>query len=311
MKLDESAPPPLFPGLPPCLPVKRSLYARGWRRAARAPIPVVSVGNITLGGSGKTPLVHRAAARPVSEAGFRPALVSRGYKGGWEKTGGVVSDGRSLLAGIAEAGDEPFMAALREPKAGVYVGRDRLASCRRAAEAGFDVAVLDDGFQHLRLARDIDIVLDDAGRGRILREGTSALRQADIVLHAGTPPRLRIRRGKPAPLFFPCRTSAKGLVPFGGETADEPSAAAGEPFLAFCGIARPGAILRPCSSPWAFGPAARLRFPDHYAYPDRALARIADGARHAACRQPDHHGEGRGQAAGPHRGGDRTCRPIT
>lgn len=262
---------------------KRSLYAGGIRRAAAAPLPVISVGNIALGGSGKTPLVLDLL-RFLLEEGFRPALVSRGYKGGWEKIGGVVSDGKSLLAGLEEAGDEPFMAALNTPRAGVYVGRDRLASCRRAAAAGFNVAVLDDGFQHLRLARDFDIVLQDASRGRILREGSSALRRADIVLHAGAPPRLRTVRGAATPLLFPCATSAKGLVPLGGGTPAVPSSAAGERFLAFSGIARPERffdLLEALGLP----PAARISFPDHYAYPDRALARIASEAGAAGCRR--------------------------
>ncbi len=261
--------------------IRRARSGRGGGRAKRSPIPVVSVGNIALGGSGKTPLAMELL-RFLADAGRRPALISRGYKGAWEKTGGVVSDGRSLLANAAQAGDEPLQAALNVPRAGVYVGRDRLESCRKAAAAGFDAAVLDDGFQHFRLARDLDIVLAGAGDGAILREGPSALRSADIVLHAGPAPRIPARPDGSAPQLFPYRVVSRGIVPFGGGP-DSPVAAPPEPFLAFCGIARPErffALLE--SAGWR--PAARLRFPDHHAYPERSLARIAAAARAAACR---------------------------
>jgi tetraacyldisaccharide 4'-kinase len=262
--------------------VRRARRGRGSRRAERAPLSVISVGNISLGGSEKTPLAVDLLGFLLG-AGFRPALISRGYKGGWEKTGGIVSDGRSLGAGAKEAGDEPAMAALNVPRAGIYVGRDRLASCRRAAAAGFDVAVLDDGFQHFRLARDLDIVLVRPNPGRILREGPSALREADIVLHAGEAPRIRSAAGKPAPLFFPYRATSRGILPIGGGDAAKPAEAPPGPSLAFCGIAGPDRFFALLES-LGIRPAARLIFPDHYAYPDHALARIAATARKAACR---------------------------
>jgi tetraacyldisaccharide 4'-kinase len=262
--------------------IRRARLGRGRVRAERAPLPVLSVGNISMGGSEKTPLAMDLLSFLLA-AGFHPALVSRGYKGGWEKTGGVVSDGHALLAGAAEAGDEPLMAARRVPRAGVYVGWDRLASCRRAAAAGFDVAVLDDGFQHFRLARDLDIVLVRPGAGRILREGPSALRRADIVLHAGAAPKIRAGKDKPRPLLFPYRTTSKGLVPFDGEGSEMPAELPPGPFLAFCGIAGPERFFALLAS-LNLQPAARLRFPDHHAYPDRSLAGIAEAARRASCR---------------------------
>ncbi|MDD8024952.1 MAG: tetraacyldisaccharide 4'-kinase [Acidobacteriota bacterium] len=261
--------------------VRRARRGRG-RRAERAPIPVISVGNITLGGSEKTPLAIDLLGFLLG-AGFRPALVSRGYKGGWEKTGGTVSDGRSLRADAEKAGDEPVMAALNVPRAGVYVGRDRLASCRQAAADGFDVAVLDDGFQHFRLARDLDIVLIRPDSGRILREGFSALREADIVLHAGEAPKIRAEAGRPAPLLFPYRTSSRGIVPVGGGATAKPPETPPGPVLAFCGIAGPERFFAMLES-LGIRPAARLVFPDHHAYPAKTLDRIATAARGAACR---------------------------
>lgn len=260
--------------------IRRARLGSGGNRVFRAPIPVISVGNISLGGSGKSPLAMELL-RFLVEAGRRPALISRGYRGAWEKTGGVVSDGRSLLANAAQAGDEPIQAALNVPRAGVFVGRDRLESCRRAAAAGFDAAVLDDGFQHFRLARDLDIVLVGARDGAVLREGPSALRAADIVLHAGPAPRIPARPDGSVPLLFPYRTVSRGIVSFGSQ--DSPGAAPPGPFLAFCGIARPERFFALLESA-GLRPAVRLRFPDHHAYPERSLARIAAAARAVSCR---------------------------
>jgi tetraacyldisaccharide 4'-kinase len=263
--------------------LRRWVYARGLRHAGRAPLAVIGVGNITLGGSGKTPLAVELL-RFLQGEGRRPALVSRGYKGAWEKSGGVASDGRSGPAGAAEAGDEPAMVARAVPGAGVYVGRDRLASCRKAAADGFDVAVLDDGFQHLRLARDLDIVLHGPSRGRVLREGPSALRRADIILSEGPAAAVKGIGAVPGPLVFSYGVSARGLVPFGGGPRTDPARAKEAAFLAFCGIARPERFFALLES-LGLKPAARLAFPDHFSYPDKALDLIAAKAAAAGCRR--------------------------
>ena len=116
--------------------IRNALYDKGLLAPADAPLPVVSVGNISFGGSEKTPLAQEIL-RHLLDKGIKPALVTRGYRGRWERTGGVLSQGRGLLGDWREAGDEPFMVALNLPAAGVYVGRDRLASCRLAKADGF------------------------------------------------------------------------------------------------------------------------------------------------------------------------------
>ncbi|MFN2165764.1 MAG: tetraacyldisaccharide 4'-kinase, partial [Anaerolineae bacterium] len=153
----------------------RSAAYAGSRRRRRLPVPVISVGNLTVGGTGKTPMIARLAASLLA-AGRRPAIVSRGYRGGLEKTGGIVSDGHRLLQDAAAAGDEPFMLAMQLPGVPVAVGRDRYEIGRRVIRAlSADVILLDDGFQHLRLARDVDILLMDArrplGNGHVLPRG--------------------------------------------------------------------------------------------------------------------------------------------
>jgi len=164
-------------------------YRHGiFRRRALAG-PVVSVGNLSVGGSGKTPVVRRIAEM-LRQEDHPVAILSRGYGGRFHGDVLVVSDGEDVLAGAAEAGDEPVMLARALPGVVVAVGPHRDVVGRTVeARFGRRVHVLDDGFQHLRLRRDLDIVcldvrdLDDrplpAGR---LREGPAALERAHIIL---------------------------------------------------------------------------------------------------------------------------------
>jgi tetraacyldisaccharide 4'-kinase len=261
---------------------KRALYARGILRARVAPIPVISVGNIAFGGSGKTPLSVEIAAGLLA-GGERPALVSRGYKGTWEKGGGIVSDGRAILASWRESGDEPYMAALRLPGAGVFVGRDRLASCRRAAGLGFTCAILDDGFQHLRLARDVNIVLVDPEEKLALREGFASLGQADIIVArrvAGSADTVKLSAAFPGSTVTSCLAEAVGFMGLDRTGALPPDAFRGRRVFAFSGIAAPRRFFGLLESLGATV-AGSLAFPDHFSYPEKALARIADAARAA------------------------------
>jgi tetraacyldisaccharide 4'-kinase len=164
-------------------------YRRGFCRQARLAGPVVSVGNLSVGGSGKTPVVRRVAEL-LSAAGERVAILSRGYRGSFRGDALVVSDGASVLASSELAGDEPVMLARALPGVVVAVGPRRDVVGRFVEQRlGSRVFVLDDGFQHLRLARDLDIVCLDvhdlADRplplGR-LREGPAALARAQVVL---------------------------------------------------------------------------------------------------------------------------------
>lgn len=178
---------------------RTQLFRNRWRVSHRLPCKVVSIGNITLGGTGKTPM-SVYMARLIHGFGCRVAIVSRGYKGLAEKNGGVVSDGQALLMDPSSAGDEPFLMAQQLLPLGipVIVGRDRVRAGRRAVQRyQTEVIVLDDGFQHVRLARDLDIVLLDAqqpfGNGYLvprgtLREPLSSLSRADACLLTRCPP---------------------------------------------------------------------------------------------------------------------------
>ena len=137
-------------------------YGRGWCASFRLPCRVLSVGNLTVGGTGKTPIVILLANWLRAE-GWRVAVLSRGYKrvNGHEYL--LVSDGASMQAGPADAGDEPFLIAKRCPGTIVAVGADRAALGQWVLrQHAVDCMILDDGFQHLGLQRDVDVVLLDA-----------------------------------------------------------------------------------------------------------------------------------------------------
>ncbi len=169
------------------------LYRAGLATVRSLDCPVVSVGNLTVGGTGKTPLVIYLC-RLLSELGYAPAVLSRGYRGTAEHSTVVVSDGHTQPVHWRASGDEPWMLAGSLPGVPVAVGADRLASGRllqqRMPAAG-RVFVLDDGFQHRRLARTLDLVVWDAtlsleGLHLLpagpLREPLTSLRRADGIL---------------------------------------------------------------------------------------------------------------------------------
>jgi tetraacyldisaccharide 4'-kinase len=254
--------------------IRNAGYDLGLFNPARSPMPVVSVGNLGFGGSGKTPLVLELL-QFFLERRIKPALVTRGYRGDWERKSGVLSVGAGVLGNWREAGDEAYMVSLNVPDAGVYVGKDRLASCRRASSSGFQVAILDDGFQHRKLGRDIDIVLLDPTEKIRLREPVSSLKRADIVLWnpKSEEKEENWRQRFPGKPFFRFEVKAHGLYGAEGREALPPPAWQGKRFLAFCGIARPERF-RPLLETVGIRPAELLQFPDHFAYPPRSLERI-------------------------------------
>lgn len=169
-----------------------SLYQRGTLRTVKLERPVISVGNITAGGTGKTPLVEWVA-KTLAREGKRVCILTRGYRRKNPRAQVVVSDGQSIMATPAEAGDEPFLLANNLlGSAAVICNADRVRAGRYAIEIfGSECFVLDDGFQHFRLARDLNIVTIDAtnpwGGGRLLpygrlREPISGLSRADCVV---------------------------------------------------------------------------------------------------------------------------------
>ncbi|MBI3932486.1 MAG: tetraacyldisaccharide 4'-kinase [Acidobacteria bacterium] len=269
--------------------LRAALYRHRLLPRARLGGPVVSVGNLSVGGSGKTPVVAWVAAT-LRDAGLPVAVLSRGYRGAFRGEALVVSDGTAVLARAAEAGDEPVMLARDVPGVVVAVG-PRRDVVGRAVEARFGrrVHVLDDGFQHLRLHRDLDLLcldaadLDDrplpAGR---LREFPSAAARADVVLLAAPdgadPARLadaEARLGRERTVRV--RRGAEGF--FGPDGAHR--AAPSRPFL-LSGIARPERFAADVAAA-SGGVVGHRTFPDHYAFSPAEVASVADDARRAGA----------------------------
>jgi tetraacyldisaccharide 4'-kinase len=166
-------------------------YDTGRFRRKTLPCPVISIGNITAGGTGKTPMAVYLADLLI-QMGKHPVVISRGYKGTLEKTSAVVGDGSRLFLDARQAGDEPYMMASLK-RFPVVVGRDRYqAGCLALERLKVDVVILDDGFQHVRLKRDLDLVLMDHASplgngwllpaGRLREPAKTALARAGAVI---------------------------------------------------------------------------------------------------------------------------------
>ncbi len=286
---------------------RRGLYRRGVLPSAKAPIPVISVGNLAVGGAGKTPVtIH--LVREFQQRGLKVAVLSRGY-GGTGRGARVVSRGEGLLLDAKDAGDEPVLVARRCPGAQVLVGTNR---AELAAIAGThlraDVAILDDGFQHLALQRDLDIVVLDGaspfGNGKLLprgplREGPEALRRAHLGWIAkcdeGDPAtveaaaRIVERHVGSAPVRS--RYRASRLLSADLRTELSLSLLEGQPVVLLAGVARPHSFRRTLEHAGARVIEEAL-FPDHHAFTRAEVERVlasarALGAERVCCTEKD------------------------
>ena len=238
-------------------------YGRGWTRSESAAVPVVSVGNLTLGGTGKTPCVEWIA-RWFREHDLRVAILSRGYG--------------------AEAGrnDEALVLEENCPDVPHLQGADRAALAKIAAdELESEVLILDDGFQHRRLRRDLDIVLVDAtcpwGHGwlfprGLLREPASSLGRADVVMLTRcdmTSPEARARLHEEVRRHAPgipiVESEHRPSAWLNGDKRMSVEALAGRPVAAFCGLGNPDAFRRTLTS-LGTEPIAWRTFLHHHAY---------------------------------------------
>jgi tetraacyldisaccharide 4'-kinase len=244
--------------------LRNRLFDWGWKRSYRAPVPVVSVGNLTLGGTGKTPCVEYVA-RLYRQRELRVAILSRGYG---------ANGGRN---------DEALVLEENLPDVPHLQGADRVALAQTAVEElDSEILVLDDGFQHRRLRRDLDLVLVDAtnpwGHGHVfprglLREPPAGLRRASVVVltrcdqvHEQQRGRLReeVSRLAPGVLVVETRHQPRELV--NGEQATESlGRLKGRPVAVFCGIGNPEAFRHTLAGLGAEVSAFRV-FPDHHPY---------------------------------------------
>ncbi len=263
-------------------------YAAGVLRTARLQAPVISIGNLTMGGTGKTPTII-ALGKRLLDSGHRVAVLSRGYKG--EHSGGplLVSDGQGIHATASEAGDEALVIARNLPLALVAVARKRVqAGAWLEKHFGVDVHLLDDGFQHLQLHRDLNLLVVDATnpfggglppRGR-LREPLDAIRRADTVILSRSEPGHNydelietIRRYKPG---IPCLLARQRLVSLRklGEETELPLASlSGMDVGAFAGIGNPAQFLTTLGQA-GIRVVQSFFFPDHHNYCARDYQRL-------------------------------------
>jgi tetraacyldisaccharide 4'-kinase len=258
----------------------------------RAGLPVISVGNLTVGGTGKTPVVSWIARRLLGE-GLRPAVVSRGYRGSVGRGPLLVSDGRGPVCDAERCGDEPYVLARTLPGVAVVVGSDRVAGAEAARRAGAAIVVLDDAYQHRRLARDLDILLLDAGNpfgtgklipAGILREPLAGLSRASLVLITRSrvgeqfPAIERVLRrfNRSAPLLTAGHRRV-GFVDRLGQPVARPDRA-----IAFCGIGRPQPFRTDLIEEGVELMDFRA-YPDHHSYSDAELHALRESAeRHRA-----------------------------
>jgi len=260
--------------------VRAWLYAQGWLRQRRLKGTVISVGNLTVGGTGKTPMVIWLAEKSLAE-GKRVAILSRGYRG---------ANGTS---------DEIELMKFRlQGRVSFGVGKNRFAEGHRLeSQQPIDVFILDDGFQHLQLARDLDILLVDASRplntefllpsGR-LREPLSAIHRADLVVLTRVNDQLSVKRAIQEFPEFPIFPASTRLLRYRRLSAAHAPIAPNlelppQPVFVFCGIGNPDAFFTDVDR-WGNCIVGRSIYRDHHSYSPRDLRRLEDTAKGAGAR---------------------------
>jgi tetraacyldisaccharide 4'-kinase len=265
------------------------LYKLGAKGSKRLPCPVISVGNITVGGTGKTPLVM-ALASGLAKRGIRTAVLTRGYKG-TKTSGHVASNGQSILLTPEEAGDEPYLMSKTLQGTPVVIGKNRFSAGEKALKQ-FDVTglLLDDGFQHIQLHRDLNILLIDSNIGfgdrhllprGILREPLNELRRADFILltkvedtETSHPLEDELRKVHPSRPIFHSHYEPIGLIG-PKEEREDLQTLQGKKVLALSGIANPdsfSSLLKKCG----MQVIKEKVLPDHHHYTQEDIRSIEE-----------------------------------
>jgi tetraacyldisaccharide 4'-kinase len=271
------------------------LYDRGTFRTTRIDRPVISIGNLTTGGTGKTPLVEWVA-RVLAAEGKRVCILTRGYGRRNPNRRVLVSDGQAVLSNPFDAGDEPFLLAKNlVGSAAVISDIDRVSAGKGAIEhLRTDCFILDDGFQHLRLARDLDVVTVDAtnpwGGGELLpygrlRETPDALKRADCIVItradqvtdvAPLVSELQIVSGE-GPLFI-----SKMVIRRFVRLDQDREAEMNGPVAAFCAVGNPGSFFQLLGQSGC-ELVLKKQFPDHHVYSAGDLQSLENEAKSAGA----------------------------
>jgi len=245
---------------------------RSTTRPLPVPVPVISIGNITLGGTGKTPVVL-GLARALQQRGYAVAVLLLGY-GTKRREPVLVTPGASY----AEVGDEALEYAHQLEQVQIWVGSNRRLAARRAIDQGATLLLLDDGLQHWPLARDLDVTLLDAqhglGNGQVfpagpLREPASHLGRADLLVLTGTGMGMGARAGGGAQLPWPSQKPRCSLH----FQLDVPDGLQGRPLVAFCGIGLPQKFFQALRA-LGLRVIAQESFPDHHPYAEAELEHL-------------------------------------
>lgn len=290
-----------FYGVSVC--IRNALYRLKIFKQKRLQCKVVSIGNITVGGTGKTPMTIYLAGK-LTGLGHNVVVISRGYRGSAERKGGIVSNGREILMGPDSSGDEPFMMAARLNNIPVVIGQNRYNAGLLAIKYfNPEVILLDDAFQHIKLFRDVDLLLLDSERpfgnfnlipGGILREPAASIKRADaFILTRSSSDNEKILNIISAvsniqPVFEACNTFyffkvKKGgvlnpAVVFQNEPSEDFSSVSGKKVVAFSGIAG-NDNFRKTLSELKCDLLEFFDFQDHHRYTAGDIERISKSTR--------------------------------
>lgn len=259
-------------------------------------IPVISVGNLTAGGTGKTPVVQFLCCW-LKEIGYRPAVIMRGYGSSLDLAKNyVVADERGLLVTQEEAGDEAAQLAQNLPGIPIWIGANRVISGQKAIELNrANILIMDDGFQHRKLFRDMDILLIDALRPwgyahvlprGLLREPVSNLRRADVILITRSDlcseeelqslEKQIYSFNKGVQIFRTSHKPNRIVELFGEEYPIQTGI--GKKAHFFCGLGNPDGFFQTASEA-GFVETGRTLFPDHYPYQQKDLLELEEKAK--------------------------------
>jgi tetraacyldisaccharide 4'-kinase len=273
--------------------LRQAGYKHGWFKVRRLARPVVSVGNLTVGGTGKTPLVA-CLAKILLREGRKPSILTRGYGRRSKAEMIVVEPGTGRRADAQEVGDEPAILARMLPQVPLIICADRYRG-GQAAEERFqvDAHILDDGFQYLSLARNVDLLALDATEtisdwlllpaGR-QREPLSALRRAQIVVLTRTdlanskPLEELVVKVHPAARVFRSRTELLGCTDALSGEAVSVEEIRHQKVAAFCAVGNPRAFFADLRR-WGFNVISEDAFPDHHFYTGEEVQKLAATAR--------------------------------